>query len=175
LTVACRHPAAQTSQLCGRLLPSSGHFPNSTDSPTRRQTRHASRELRQRRSGSPGRACFAYASKIGPATTGSTDRSLHRRRNGVDCASWSRQASHRTDRGPKKALLGRPGTREGAPVREERGSRIGNAPIDSLVHRRRCSDWRAESGRGAAYPYTRAIVYPSEDPLASECEQEKPQ
>ena len=38
------------------------------------------------------------------------------------------------DRGPKTALQGRPDTREGAPVRGRRGSRIGTAPIDSLMH-----------------------------------------
>ena len=73
--------------------------------------------------------------KIGPMTTGSTDGSLGDAANGVHCASWFRQNSQRADRGPKRALPGRPGTREGAPVRGERGSRIGNAPIDSLMRR----------------------------------------
>jgi hypothetical protein len=72
---------------------------------------------------------------------------------GVHCASWFKQNSQRADRWPKRALPGRPGTREGAPVRRERGSRIGNAPIDSLMR----PQVRLERGLEATIAYFRGL------------------
>ena len=86
--------------------------------------------------------------KIGPVTTGSTDSSLRDAAMGYTAPRGSGRILSVQIEGRKRPCRA---VREGAPVREERGSRIGNAPIDSLMrpHERSRGEIGAAADRSA--------------------------
>jgi hypothetical protein len=77
-----------------------------------------------------------------------------RARDGVDCASWSRQTFRHANHAAKTAPLGHPGMRERAAALGGRGSRTGITPFEWAMHQRRAAERRDASDLGPAQGLT---------------------